>query len=651
MAINTHNPIGIPEFPPVAQPKVKEPSKVEVIKEHSDYLREPLATELEQDTTHFTEAAIQVLKFHGAYQQDNRDIRQERSQAGLGRDFRMMLRTRQTAGIVPPELYLILDRLADAYGYGNLRVTTRQAFQLHGILKDNLKTVIGTIVRSMQSTLAACGDVERNIMAPAAPYRDRAEYRYAQEYSFKIADLLAPHTSSYLDIWVDGEAVPLPELDADVRKARQMSSGRGVRVDSKEPLLGKHYLPRKFKSAITVPGDNSVDIYTQDLGFIVMTDDLGQLEGFNVLVGGGMGRTHKKEQTFPLLAKELGFVPVDLVYELAQAIVAVQRDHGDRSDRRHARMKYLVNDWGIDKFRQVVEQYYGREIAPCRPMPPFEYKDYLGWHEQGDGKWFLGISIENGRVKDEGKFQLKTALRTLVERYELPMHLTPHQNIILAEIDPSWRADINSTLRRCGILQVDRVSPLLRLAMACPALPTCGLARTESERVIGSVAERIEKLLYQLDLADQTFQIRMTGCPNGCARPYMAELGLVGNTPGHYQVWLAGSPRNDRLARLFTEKVHIDALTTFLLPMLQDFKRVRRPSENFGDYCDRVGFDYLRTLEASEIEPLKPAKPPRRSTKSVQIRQSAYDRLKAEAQAQGVSLADLASQAIEAFLN
>lgn len=630
-------------------PKVKGPSKVEVIKDRSDYLREPLATELEQNTTHFSEAAIQVLKFHGAYQQDDRDIRQERRQAGLERDFRMMLRTRQTAGVVPPDLYLTLDRLADDYGYGNLRVTTRQAFQLHGILKANLKTVVGTIVRSMQSTLAACGDVERNIMAPAAPYRDRPEYRHAQEYSVKIADLLAPHTSSYFDIWVDGEAVALPEIDADVKTARKTVSGNGVKVNGKEPLLGKHYLPRKFKSAITVPGDNSVDIYTQDLGFVVITDDRGELEGFNVLVGGGMGRTHKKELTFPLLAKDLGFVPVERVYDLAQAIVAVQRDYGDRSERRHARMKYLVNDWGIEKFKQVVEQYYGEAIAPCRPVPPFKYEDYLGWQEQGDGKWFLGLSVENGRIKDEGKFQLKTALKTLVERYELPMHLTPQQNVILADIDPSWRADIDSTLRRCGILPVERVSPLTRIAMACPALPTCGLAQTESERIIGSVVERIETLLHQLDLADQTFQIRMTGCPNGCARPYMAELGLVGNTPGHYQVWLGGSPRNDRLARPFAEKVHIDSLTTFLLPMLQDFKRVRGNAESFGDYCDRVGFDYLRALKPTEMPSSK--KKPRRTTKSIQIRQSAYDRLKAEAQAKGVSLAELASQAIEGFLS
>ncbi|MEO1132566.1 MAG: sulfite reductase, ferredoxin dependent [Cyanobacteria bacterium J06639_1] len=635
----------------MVQSKVKGPSKVEVIKENSDYLREPLATELAQDTTHFSEPAIQVLKFHGAYQQDNRDIRQERRQAGLERDFRMMLRTRQTAGVVPPDLYLTLDRLADDYGYGNLRVTTRQAFQLHGILKANLKTVVGTIVRSMQSTLAACGDVERNIMAPAAPYRDRPAYVYAHEYAVKIADLLLPHTSSYYDIWVDGETVPLPEIAPDVKAARETIGGSGVRVDGKEPLLGTHYLPRKFKSAITVPGDNSVDIYTQDLGFVVITNDRDELEGFNVLVGGGMGRTHKKEQTFPLIAKELGFVPVDRVYDLAQAIVAVQRDHGDRSDRRHARMKYLVNDWGIEKFKQVVEDYFGGDIAPCRPMPAFKYEDYLGWHEQGDGKWFLGISIENGRIKDDGSFQLKTALKTLVERYELPMHLTPQQNVILADIEPGWRADIDDTLKRHGIAPIERVSSMTRISMACPALPTCGLAQTESERVIGSVVERIEKLLYQLELADEAFQIRMTGCPNGCARPYMAELGLVGNSPGHYQVWLGGSPRNDRLARTFAEKVHIDSLTTFLLPMLQDFKRVRRPSESFGDYCDRVGFDYLRALEATELDAPTPKKRPKRTSKSVQIRQTAYERLKAEAQSKGVSLAELASQAIEAFLD
>ncbi|MFQ3585526.1 MAG: NADPH-dependent assimilatory sulfite reductase hemoprotein subunit, partial [Cyanobacteriota bacterium] len=339
----------------VAASEVKR-SKVEQIKEQSHFLRDPLLEELAEDTTHFSEAAVQVLKFHGTYQQDDRDTRQQRRQEGRERDYSMMLRTRIPGGHVPPQLYLTLDRLADQYGNGTLRATTRQTFQLHGILKKNLKATLASILHQMGSTLAACGDVNRNVMAPVAPYKNRPAYRYAQEYARKLADLLAPKTSAYYEIWVDGEPIPIPPVDEDVLVAQEFV-GHGVRLEGPEPLYGPVYLPRKFKTAITVAGENTVDVYSQDLGLIVLTDRKGSLKGFNIVVGGGMGRTHGKEETEPLLAQKLCFAPPESVHQICQAILAVQRDHGNRSDRKQARLKYLVRKWGIRKFRRVVEEY------------------------------------------------------------------------------------------------------------------------------------------------------------------------------------------------------------------------------------------------------------------------------------------------------
>jgi sulfite reductase (ferredoxin) len=585
----------------------------------------------------------------------------------------MMIRTCNASGRVHPAFYLTLDRLADEYGYGTLRITTRQTFQLHGILKANLKVVMGTILRNMGSTLAACGDVERNIMGPAAPYKDRPDYLYAQEYSAKLAQLLSPQTSAYFDIWVDGEKVSTPSLPPEV-KAAIARPGNGVSLEGPEPLYGNHYLPRKFKSAITVPGDNSVDIYTQDIGLIVITGKKGKLKGFNVLVGGGMGRTHGKEETFPLLAKPLGYVPVEQVFDLARAIVAVQRDHGDRVERKHARMKYLINDWGIDKFRQTVEEYLGCELKPFKDLPDFEVKDYLGWHEQGDGRLFLGLSIDNGRVKDEGEFRLKTALRTIVERYEIPLRLTPQQNAVLCEIEPAWKKDIDRILREHGVVPVEQLSPLARYAMACPALPTCGLAITESERIIPSMVAQLETVLQNVGLQNESFIVRMTGCPNGCARPYMAELGFVGSFPESYQIWLGGSPRGDRLAQVIDDRVHIESIPTFLEPIFRDFKAKRKKGESFGDYCDRVGLDYLRSLQPAPVDepavasaqaaaqngkltsngtvshPSAVAELPKGPTKSISIRKDVYDRLKSKALREKTSIVELATRALEAYL-
>ncbi|OHY42436.1 sulfite reductase, ferredoxin dependent [Cylindrospermopsis raciborskii CS-508] len=574
----------------------RKPSKVEGIKEKSNFLREPLATEILEDTTHFTEDSIQILKFHGSYQQDNRDNRVK----GQEKDYQMMLRTRNPGGLVPPQLYLALDKLADEYGNHTLRATTRQGFQIHGVLKKNLKTVIGTIIENLGSTLGACGDINRNVMAPPAPWKNRPEYQYAWEYAQNVADLLSPQTGAYYEIWLDGEKAITAQEHPEVKAARQKNGTGTIFHDSVEPIYGTHYMPRKFKICVTVPGDNSVDLYSQDLTLVVITNEQGELEGFNVFAGGGLGRTHNKEETFARLADAICYVDKKDVYELVKAIVATQRDYGDRTDRRHARLKYLIQDWGVDRFRAKVEEYFGKKVKPFQELPPFKYQDFLGWNEQGDGNLFLGISIDNGRVKDDGKFQLKTALRTIVEQFDLPMRLTPNQNLIFYDILPKDRQTIQAILERSGVVTSPQTIPALtRYAMACPALPTCGLAITESERAIPGILERIRTLLDKVGLQKEHFVVRMTGCPNGCARPYMAELGFVGSAPESYQVWLGGSPDQTRLAQPIIEKLHHDSLESFLEPIFVFFKKSRQGKESFGDFCDRVGLDAIRQFSST----------------------------------------------------
>ncbi|BAY28703.1 sulfite reductase, ferredoxin dependent [Nostoc carneum NIES-2107] len=657
----------------------RKPSKVEGIKENSNFLREPVATEVLQDTTHFSEDAVQLLKFHGSYQQDNRDNRVK----GQEKDYQFMLRTKNPGGLVPPQLYLALDKLSDEYGNHTLRATTRQGFQLHGILKKNLKTAIATIVKNLGSTLGACGDINRNVMAPPVPWKNRPEYQYAWEYAQNVADLLSPQTGAYYEIWLDGEKAISAEESPEVKAARQRDTNGTLISNTEEPIYGTYYMPRKFKVSVTVPGDNSIDLYSQDLTLVVITNDQGELEGFNVFAGGGLGRTHNKEETFARLADPIGYVDKSDVYEIVKAIVATQRDYGDRTDRRHARLKYLLHDWGVEKFRAKVEEYFGKAIAPFKELPEFKYHDFLGWHEQGDGKLFLGLSIDNGRVKDEGSFQLKTALREIVEQFNLPIRLTPHQNLIFCEIAPADKAAIQDILDRRGVISdPSKIARLERLAMACPALPTCGLAITESERAIPGILERIGTVLDKVGLQNEEFVVRMTGCPNGCARPYMAELAFVGSAPESYQVWLGGSPNQTRLAQPYMERLHHNDIETQLEPIFVYFKQAKTAEESFGDFCDRVGFDAIREFAAnyttqavatSEItddsDGLVEAIADSRTAESegqevaianttiatyktrrrVSLQHEVYDKLKAAAASQGRPMTELVHEALDAY--
>jgi len=582
----------------VAAP-VKELQKIEQLKADSDHLLIPLNEQIKTEEISVSKDAMQILKYHGSYMQTNREIK------GQQKDYQFMLRLKQPAGELPPDLFRLVDDLSAKYGQGDLRMTTRQCFQIHGIRKGNLKTVISSIMNIGSSTVGACGDVSRNVMTTPAPF-NTPEYEHAREWSKVFADLFRPMTKSFEIIWLDGEkplqttkwSKDIEHLKVD--EAMKFDSGRGIILpDSTEPIYGDRYLPRKFKTAVTVPGDNSIDIYTNDIGCVVITDDNGELEGFNVMVGGGMGRTHNKETTFARTSDHLGYVPKEDMMELMKSIVASQRDHGNRDVRANARMKYLVHTLGIQNFRYLVESYFGKPIQPCRPMKEWKYNDWMGWWDQGDGKLFYGLHVDNGRVKDEGGFRLKTALRVIVDKYNLNMVISPTQSLIIRDIDPSIKNDIESILVQHGVKPLEQVDPLARLSMACPALPLCGLAQTEAERIMPSYIERIRALLNNMNLSDEEILIRMTGCPNGCARPYMAELAFVGDGPKSYQVWLGGSPVLTRTAYPYMAKMKVDDLEKTLEPILAMFIQQRQPFEAFGDFCHRVGAQAIETFSGT----------------------------------------------------
>lgn len=559
-------------------------SKVEIIKEHSNYIRYPLNEELETDAPNINESATQLIKFHGSYQQYNRDERGTRS-------YSFMLRTKNPCGKVSNRLYLVMDDLADEFGIGTLRLTTRQTFQLHGVLKKDLKTVMSTIIHNMGSTLGACGDLNRNVLAPAAPY-ERKDYMFAQETAENIAALLTPQSGFYYDMWVDGERFMSAE-PPEVVKARNDNSHGTNFPDSPEPIYGTQFLPRKFKIAVTVPTDNSVDLFTNDIGVVVVSDDDGEPKGFNIYVGGGMGRTHRVEATFPRLAEPLGYVPKEDILYAIKAIVVTQREHGRRDDRKYSRMKYLISSWGIEKFRAVVEQYYGKKFEAIRKVPEWEFKSYLGWHEQGDGALFCGLHVDNGRVKGT----MKTTLREIIEKYKLNVRITPNQNIILCDIKHAWKRPITTVLAQGGLLQPRYVDPLNLTAMACPAFPLCPLAITEAERGIPDVLKRVRAVFEKVGLKyNESVVIRMTGCPNGCARPYMAELGFVGDAPNSYQIWLGGNSNQTSLAQVFLDKVKLHDLEKVLEPLFYHWKRKRQSKESFGDFTIRTGFEKLKEL-------------------------------------------------------
>lgn len=569
-------------------------SKVEGLKTASQQLRYPLKEELTNSEIFITEKAVQIMKFHGSYQQDNRELRKP----GKPKSYQFMLRLKMPAGEFPAELYQVLDDISIKHGNQTLRATTRCAWQVHGILKGDLKTVFSGIMNAGGSCIGACGDLSRNVMATPAPLTNRL-YTNARFVSKMLAELFAPQTGAFSELWLDGEKAATTEywkkdLNMDqVQKLMRYDNGNGmVFHDSEEPIYGETYLPRKFKIGVTVPGDNSIDIYTQDIGVVCIPDDAGEVVGYNIIVGGGMGRTHRKESTFPRVGDHLGYVPKDKLWEATKAIVATQRDHGNRSVRANARMKYLVDKLGIDSFRKLVEGYFGEKFEPYRELPPWKYEDWLGWHEQGDGNLFLGLFVENGRIKDTADMKLKTALRRIIDAYGYSMIVTPNQNIILKDITPQQKDGIEAILKEHRVKLVEEYVINKRISMACPAMPLCGLAVTEAERIMPSIVDRMDKLFLSHNITVPV-TMRMTGCPNGCARPYMAEIGFVGSGPKTYQLWLGGSPGQTRLAWCILDKVKEDQLEKTLAPWLVMYTKLATPGEAFGDFCHRIGKDGL----------------------------------------------------------
>ncbi|GCE65333.1 NADPH-dependent assimilatory sulfite reductase hemoprotein subunit [cyanobiont of Ornithocercus magnificus] len=558
----------------------------------SSHLREPLLAELGNEEARFSEDAVQILKFHGSYQQNHRELRK----TDKSKCWQMMLRLRSPGGHIPAHLFLALDDLSNRFGNGSLRVTTRQAFQMHGIAKSNLKEVVGTIVRNLGSTLAACGDINRNVMAPAAPF-ERGAYPAARKLADDIANLLSPETAegSYLDMWVDGDHSYRFQPSSAVRAARERQRKGGVFSGSThEPLYGDTYLPRKFKVAVTVPGDNSVDLLTQDIGLVAFTNPAGKLCGCNIYVGGGMGRTHNKEETFARIADPLGYVDADNVLDLLQAIVALQRDYGDRRVRRHARMKYLIHDRGIEWFHhRLISHYFQGRLQTARQEKRPKFIDYLGWHRQRPGLWFVGLPLLCGRLHGE----MKSGLRQVVEIHQLDVRLTPNQDLLLCNIGTSQRASVRRALDQIGFFTSNASIPLSKHSIACPALPTCGLAITESERILPDVLERLSAQLQELKI-DRSILVRMTGCPNGCARPYMAELALVGSGLNQYQLWLGGCPDLQRLAKPFLQQMPLHDLEQTIKPLLISWKETggRR---SFGDHVYHLGDQVVTDLLVS----------------------------------------------------
>merc|ERR1719157_300749 len=574
---------------PKAMEKEKKLAKIEVLKSNSEHLIVPLKEQLTTDEISVSKDAMQILKYHGSYMQTDREKK------GKPKDFQFMLRLKQPAGEMPANLYRLVDDLCDKYGQNDVRATTRQCFQIHGIMKGDLKTVIASIMNIGSSTVGACGDVSRNVMITPATFSS-PDYKYANEYSKIFAHLFRPMTPAFSQIWLDGEKAATVETwgkeveHHNIDEAMLYDSGRGIILpDSTEPLYGDRYLPRKFKIGVTVPGDNSLDIYTNDIGCVVIMDEKGELEGFNVMVGGGMGRTHNKETTFARAADHMGFVPKEDIMECLKSILAAQRDHGNRDVRANARMKYLVHTLGIEQFTTLVESYFGKKIQPWRDMAEWKYADWMGWWEQGDGKLFYGLHVDNGRVHDVGDFRLKTAMRVIVDKYNLPMVMSPTQSIIFKDIRPEDKAGFETILQEHGIKPLEEIDPLARLAMACPALPLCGLAQTEAERIMPSYIERMRAVMGKVGVNDEEILIRMTGCPNGCARPYMAELAFVGDGPKSYQVWLGGSPVLTRTAYPFLSKMKDKNLEDTMEPILGMFIEQKQEFEAFGDFTHRVG--------------------------------------------------------------
>jgi sulfite reductase (NADPH) hemoprotein beta-component len=549
----------------------QELSRNERIKEASDYLRGTLAEGIRREITGaISEDDAQLVKFHGMYLQDDRDLRPERTRKKMEKAFAFMVRVRVPGGVLTPAQWLALDRVARDYGSGSVRLTTRQSVQLHGVIKSNLQSTLRAIDSVLLNSIAACGDVNRNVMCNPNPYASRA-HAAALDLAREISDHLTPRTPAYREIWLDGERIA------------------GGEDEVVEPIYGKTYLPRKFKIAIAVPPLNDVDVFAHDLGFIAVLDSNGDVQGWNVTAGGGMGMTHGEPDTYPRTADVMGFCARSDALAIAEAVVTVQRDWGDRANRKHARLKYTIEDRGLDAFRAEVERRAGVKLGPAKPFVLTSTGDRYGWTEGEDGRGHLTLFIMSGRLRDVGtQAQQLSALRRIAEQHDGDFRITANQNLIVAGVRPERRAAIEEIAASNGLSAPP--SGLRRNAVACVALPTCGLALAESERYLPDLLDALDARLAAHGLSRDDIVIRMTGCPNGCARPYLAEIGLVGKGPGRYNLYLGAAFDGSRLSKLYAEDVDHAAIIRELDPLFAAYAAERKAGEHFGDFVIRAGF-------------------------------------------------------------
>jgi sulfite reductase (NADPH) hemoprotein beta-component len=545
------------------------PSANELLKQRDPTLSGTIAQTLaDAQADHFVEDDAQFLKFHGVYPQDDRDLRK------TGKKYIFMVRCRIPGGVLTPAQYLACDDLSARYANNTLRVTSRQGFQFHGVVKGGLRALVKEINDALLGTLAACGDVNRNVMAPPTPAMNKLGEQ-VREHARQAAAAVLPRTRAYHSIWIDGAPLNLEDP---------------ANKDFVDSLYGKTYLPRKFKIAFAIPPLNDIDIFTNCCGFIAIGDGSGKLFGYNLTAGGGMGRSHGNVATFPRLADVIGFLPPEKVVDVAKAVLTIHRDFGDRGDRKHARLKYVLEDRGAQWFREELQRRVNFSLAEPMPFKFERQGDAFGWNRQADGRLFLGLFIETGRIKDRDGWGMKTALREVVSKHQPEVHLTPANNVILANLAAAQQYEITRVFAEHGV-QTEREhqgSILRRASMACVSLPTCGLGLAESERYLPELITRLEGLLAEVGLGGQEITIRMTGCPNGCARPYMAEIGFVGKAPGRYQVWLGGNEASTRLNRLYRDMVKDPDIVTELRPLFARYAKERLAEERFGDWVARV---------------------------------------------------------------
>lgn len=545
------------------------PSDVELIKAASRHLRGTLSDSLVNPlTAAIADSDTQLSKFHGIYQQDDRDIRSERKRQKLEPAYSFMIRARIPGGLVSADQWLAMDRIATEYANGSIRLTTRQAIQFHGVVKRELKDTIAAINRSTLDTIAACGDVNRNVMSPPLPALSSV-HRQVQAHAEALSRHLMPASTAYHEIWLDREKIASSKPDV-------------------EPIYGDTYLPRKFKAAFVVPPRNDVDIFSQDLGFISIVED-GEVSGYNVTVGGGMGMTHGDTKTYPRLADVLGFCTPDQLISVAEAVVTTQRDFGDRSNRKHARLKYTIDDHGIEWFRSEVERRSGVTLQKERKFGFTGNGDVYGWQEDESGHWHYTLFVQNGRVDDTRARRLLSGVREIAQASIGEIRLTPNQNLVVSGVPTRQKATLSRLLAEYGIENEKHATPLRLNSMACVAFPTCGLAMAESERYLPSLVDKLEAELASLGLQHEAITIRMTGCANGCARPYVAEIGLVGKAPGRYSVFLGAGFAGERLGSKYLDNANEQQILGALAPLFSQYAEKRQQDEHFGDFLIREG--------------------------------------------------------------